>query len=67
MIDCAKSQGAQCWICPQCYDDKAHEPGDMHCLQQQKKEAMTIASLNQLENRSLRQQLEQAQARITAL
>jgi len=67
MSDYAKSQGAQCWICPQCYDDKHHEPGDMRCLQQQKKEAMAIASLNQIENRHLRQQLEQAEARVAEL
>lgn len=26
---------AQCWICPDCFDDKHHKPGDMHCLKGQ--------------------------------
>ena len=26
---------AQCWICPLCYDDKRHAPGDEHCLRAQ--------------------------------
>jgi len=26
---------SQCWICPECYDDKHHTTGDAHCLKQQ--------------------------------
>ena len=24
----------QCWICPQCNDDRNHKPGDAHCVSQ---------------------------------
>lgn len=58
---------AQCWICPQCYDDKNHTPGDTHCLQEQKREAMAIARLNQLESRKLQEQLTAAQSDNDAL
>lgn len=27
----ARSQGAQCWICPHCYDDAHHESGPDDC------------------------------------
>lgn len=26
---------SQCWICPQCLDDRHHKPGDLHCLREQ--------------------------------
>lgn len=38
-----KSQGAQCWICPQCHDDKHHVPGDERCLKHQIKN-LTLAN-----------------------
>lgn len=62
--DDAKSQGAQRFICPQCFDDKHHIPGDNHCLQGQKKEAMGIARLNQLESKRLREENEALRGRV---
>ena len=58
---------AQCWICPQCYDDRHHEPGDMHCIQGQAREAKLIASINQKANKLLQQDIAQARQIITEL
>ena len=40
---------AQCWICPECYDDSHHQPGDKYCRVQQRNSQLeqVIADMEQ--------------------
>jgi hypothetical protein len=58
----------QCWICPQCFDDKHHNPGDALCERNQKisKSHDKIDRLMALAD-ELKGELEQSRGRVSEL